>query len=80
MLSYIKNIKNLENIYTFEDTYKLLGITSDELEKLCDENDIPTFQTHDGRRIVTCYEYLTLNNRLYRKQCEDGKQVSATHD
>ena len=80
MLSYIKNIRNIESTYTFEDMCKLLGVTSDEVEKLCDENDISTFQTYGGIRIITCYEYLTLNNRLYRKQCENAKQVSATHD
>lgn len=70
MLSYIKNIKNLESIYTFDDACTLLGVTHDELENICDENDIPTFQDTNGTRVITCYEYLTLNNRIYRKQCE----------
>lgn len=70
MLSYIRNIKNLESTYTFENACTLLGVTPDELENICDENDIPTFQNHEGTRIITCYEYLTLNNRIYRKQCD----------
>ena len=70
MLSYIKNIKNLESIYTLDDACTLLGVTPEELENICDENGINTFQDTNGTRIITCYEYLTLNNRIYRKQCE----------
>jgi len=67
MLSYIKNIKGLSSTYTLEEVCTLLGITADELETICDENDIPTFRDNDGTPIVTCYEFLTINNRLCRK-------------
>lgn len=70
MLDYIKNIRNLESIYTLDDACTLLGVTPEELEDICDENGINTFQDTNGTRIITCYEYLTLNNRIYRKQCE----------
>lgn len=70
MLSYIKNIKNLESIYTLDDACALLGVTVEELEDICDENGIMILQNANGTPIITCYEYLTLNNRIYRKQCE----------
>jgi len=69
MLSYIKNIKGLKSTYTLEEVCALLGVTAEELQNLCDENDIPVYQDNDGTPILICYEYLTLNNRLYKKQC-----------
>lgn len=69
-LSYIENIKGLEPTYALTEVCTLLGITSGELEKICDENDFLTIQKHDGTWSVTCYEYLTLNNMLYRERCE----------
>lgn len=73
MRNYIKNIKGLASIYTFDESCTLLGVTPEELDQICEEEDIPTFQDADGVRIITCYEYLTLNNRLYKRECEASR-------
>ena len=77
MRNYIKNIKGLKSIYTYDETCQLLGVTKETLDRVCDQNDFMVFADSDGTPIFTCYEFLTLNNRLYREECEaSGKEMS----
>jgi len=69
VLSYIKHIKGLESTYSVDKACALLGVTPDLFERICDENNLLRIQDLDGTMYITCYEYLTLNNILYRKQC-----------
>ena len=69
VLTYIQNIRGLSPTYTVAEASNLLGVTPDELEKACDENGLLIIRDWDGTWFITCYEYLTLNNILYHKQC-----------
>ena len=67
-LGYIKNIKGLRPTYTFSEASKLLGISPDEIENICNANGLLAVANSDGIGIITCYGYLTLNNILCEKQ------------
>lgn len=70
MRQFIKNIKGLQGIYTVEEVRDLLGLTETELEDLCERHGLWPYETNGGEHIFTSYGYLTLNNRLYREECQ----------
>ena len=67
-LSHISNIRGLESTYTLDEACSLLQFTLDVLEKICKENGILILEDLDGTQYFTCYDFLTLNNILYRKK------------
>ena len=58
----------MESTYTLDEAYSLLQLTLDALEKICKGNGILILEDLDGTQYFTCYDFLTLNNILYRKQ------------
>ena len=67
--SYMKTIKDLKIVYTYDEACQLLGITPEWLHLICVCHHIPQFTNSVRMPILTCYDFLTVNNILYRDQC-----------